>query len=253
MDGNTDLEGRVALVTGGTRGIGRGIAERLVARGALVAVCGRTEHEDQPAGTTFFTADVRDGEQVDALVDDVTERFGRLDVVVNNAGGAPTVDAATASPRLSTSIVALNLLAPLFVGQAANRVMQAQDEGGAIVNINSVSGIRPSPGAAAYGAAKAGLLNLTETLAIEWAPLVRVNCVSAGIIETEQAELYYGDRAAIARVEATIPLGRMGTPTDVADAVCFLASSAAGYITGANLLVHGGDEVRTGQAVPVED
>ena len=90
--------------------------------------------------------------------------------------------------------------------------MQAQDDGGAIVNIASVSGIRPSPGTAAYGAAKAGLLNLTQTLAIEWAPKVRVNAVIAGLIATEQAHLFYGDEAAQARVAATVPMGRLGTP-----------------------------------------
>src|SRR5690606_12671136 len=115
---------------------------------------------------------VREPDQVTALVDGIVARFGRLDVLVNNAGGAPWADSATASPRFNERIVALNLLAPLTVSQAAYRVMRDQEGGGAIVNIASVSGVRPSPGAAAYAAAKAGLLSLTRTLAVEWAPEV---------------------------------------------------------------------------------
>ncbi|MGZ4785013.1 MAG: SDR family oxidoreductase, partial [Acidimicrobiales bacterium] len=166
----------------------------------------------------------------------------RLDTVVNNAGGAPPVDAATASPRFSESILRLNLLAPLHVSQAANAAMQAQDDGGSIINIGSVSGIRPSPGSAVYGASKAGLVGLTQSLAVEWAPKVRLNLVSGGLIRTEQAHLFYGDEDGIARVAATVPLGRMGTPDDIADACLFLASPMASYISGANLVIHGGGE-----------
>ncbi len=137
----------------------------------------------------------------------------------------------------------LNLLAPLHVAQRANAVMQQQVDGGTVTNIGSVSGIRPSPGSAAYGAAKAGLVNLTQTLAIEWAPKVRVNLVTGGLIETEQAELYYGDEAAQARVAATVPMRRLATPRDMADACAYLASPLASYITGANLVVHGGGEL----------
>ncbi len=242
MDGEHGLEGRVALVTGGTRGIGRGIALRLVEGGATVVVCGRRAPDDLPAGTTFVATDVRDAEQVEALVAGIVAEHGRLDLVVNNAGGAPYANAATASPGFSEKIVALNLTAPLFVSQAANRVMQAQADGGCIVNIGSVSGFRASPGAAVYAAAKAGLLSLTQGLAMDWAPKVRVNLVSAGLIETDDGG-YYGDEATRARVAATVPLGRMGTPRDVAEAVCFLASPAAAYVTGANLVLHGGGEV----------
>ena len=128
------------------------------------------------------------------------------------------------------------------MAQAANRIMQDQPTGGSIVNIASVSGLRPSPGTAAYGAAKAGLISLTQSLAVEWAPAVRVNAVSAGLILTEQADLHYGDADSIARVAATVPLGRLGEPTDVAAACVFLASPEASYVSGANLVLHGGGE-----------
>jgi NAD(P)-dependent dehydrogenase (short-subunit alcohol dehydrogenase family) len=186
--------------------------------------------------------DVRDPEQIERAVAEVAERFGRLDVLVNNAGGSPYAEAANASPRFSEAIVRLNLLAPLFFAQRANAVMQAQAEGGSIINVASVSGVRPSPGTAAYAAAKAGLLALTQTLAVEWAPKVRVNAVTAGLIRTEQAHLHYGDEQGIASIGATIPLGRMGEPRDVGDACLFLASTLASYVSGASLLVHGGGE-----------
>jgi len=241
-----DMSGRVVLVTGGGRGVGRGIATRFLAAGAEVVVCGRTDPESLPevAGRTarFVAADVRDAEGVDALVSEVARDAGRLDVLVNNAGGSPPADSATASPRFSRSIIELNLLAPLLCAQRANAVMQEQADGGVIVNIASVSGIRPSPETAAYGAAKAGLLNLTQTLAVDYAPKVRVNAVTVGLVVTEQSHLFYGDDEGIAAVGATVPLGRMATPDDVAGVCLFLAGPLAAYVSGANILVHGGGE-----------
>jgi NAD(P)-dependent dehydrogenase (short-subunit alcohol dehydrogenase family) len=111
-----------------------------------------------------------------------------------------------------------------------------------IVNIGSLSGVRPSPGSAAYGAAKAGLANLTRSLAMEWAPRVRVNMVTVGYLETEQTALFYGDEAGVARVAQTIPMKRLARPDDVVAACLFLASPAAGFITGADIAVHGGGE-----------
>jgi NAD(P)-dependent dehydrogenase (short-subunit alcohol dehydrogenase family) len=181
-------------------------------------------------------------DQIESVVAFTTGRFGRLDVLVNNAGGSPEAEAATASPRFSEAIIRLNLLAPLHFAQRANAVMQRQHEGGVIINIASVSGIRPSPGTAAYGAAKAGVLSLTQTLAVEWAPRVRVNAVTAGMIRTELAHLHYGDEAGVAAVAATVPLARMGEPRDVGDTCLYLASPLASYVSGANVLLHGGGE-----------
>jgi NAD(P)-dependent dehydrogenase (short-subunit alcohol dehydrogenase family) len=241
-----DLGGRVVIVTGGTRGVGRGITTRFLDAGADVVVCGRNAPDAPVAAggreAFFVEADVREIEQIDRVVAATTERFGRLDVLVNNAGGAPAVDAATASPRFSESIIRLNLIAPLHFSQRANAVMQKQPEGGSIVFITSVSAMRPSPGTAAYGAAKAGLVSLASSLAVEWAPKVRVNCLAAGLVETELSHLHYGDEAGLARTAATIPLGRLADPRDIGDGCLFLASSLARYVSGATLLMHGGGE-----------
>jgi len=244
-------------VTGGCRGIGRGITERLLGAGAQVVICCRNEPEALPAAAgrsaAFVAADVRELEAIERVVAFTVERHGRLDLLVNNAGGSPPAPAATASPRFSAAIVALNLLAPLNFAQRANAVMQDQAEGGVIVNIGSVSGLRPSPGTAAYGAAKAGLISLTATLAVEWAPKVRVNCVSAGLVHTGEAPLHYGDEDAVAAVGATVPLGRMAEPGDIADVCLFLASPLARYVSGENVVVHGGGErpAFLGAAAPV--
>ncbi len=246
MSDELDMSGRAVLVTGGARGIGRGITERFLAAGAAVAVCGRSEPDELPSAggrtAVFIAADVRDADAVDALITKTVAQLGRLDVLVNNAGGSPSADSATVSPKFSRAIIELNLLAPLVCAQRANAVMQQQSDGGSIINIASVSGLRPSPGTAAYGAAKAGVLNLTQTLAVDYAPKVRVNAISAGLIRTEQSHLHYGDEAGIAAVGATVPLGRMGTPDDIANACLFLASPLAAYVSGANLVVHGGGE-----------
>ncbi len=242
-----DLDGKAVIVTGGTRGIGATITQRYLAAGADVLVCGRTEPEAPPSAggrsAQFVRADVRQPDQATLVVDAALQRFGRLDILVNNAGGSPAADAATVSPRFVASIVTLNLLAPFYLAQRANAVMQEQPEGGLILNIGSVAGRDPAPGTAAYSAAKAGLATLTRALALEFGPRVRVNQVTVGLVRTELAHLHYGDEDGVAAVAATIPLRRMAVPDDVADACLLLSSPLAAYVNGAELLVDGGGEI----------
>jgi len=240
------MSGRVVLVTGGAKGVGRGISERFLAGGATVVVCGRETPTQLPSAggrdADFIRADVRDVKAVDALFEELAQRHGRLDVLVNNAGGSPHALADKASPRFHEAIVQLNLLAPLYLAQKANAMMQAQAEGGVIEFIASVSALRPSPGTAAYGAAKAGILSLTQTLAVEWAPKVRVVAVSPGLVRTEQSALHYGDEAGIAAVARTVPAGRLAEPGEIGEACVWLASPAAAYASGTNLVLQGGGE-----------
>lgn len=239
--GTLGLSGHVAIVTGGTRGLGRDIAAMLARAGCHVTVCGRNEPADLPDGVWFQAADIRDPEQAKALVDSVATRHGRLDIVVNNAGGSPAAEAQNASPRFIDAILKLNLVAPLFMAQAAHPHMKSS--GGSIVNIASVSGIRPSPGTAVYGAAKAGLLNLTQSLAAEWGrDGIRVNAIIAGLMQTETSASTYGDAEAQAKVAASMPLGRMGSGNDLAGAVLWLCSPLAQWVSGARLNVDGGGE-----------
>jgi len=223
--------GSGVLVTGGSQGIGRAIAEAFLTAGSDVVICSRKPPDSPVAAggheAIWLETDVRDADQVARLVSFAAERLGRLDVLINNAGGSPPASAATASPRFSAAIIALNLTSPLWVAQRANALMQAQPDGGVIINIASTSGTRASPGTAAYGAAKAGLINLTQSLAVEWAPKVRVVAVTPGLIRTDAAAAH-GDQAIA------------GEPRDVAEACLFLASPAARHITGASLVVHGG-------------
>jgi NAD(P)-dependent dehydrogenase (short-subunit alcohol dehydrogenase family) len=241
-----DLGGKCAIVTGGGKGVGRGITQSFLSAGAEVVICGRNPPETLPEADGrrphFVAADVREPEQVARVIQKALEIAGRLDVLINNAGGSPEVAAAEASPRFHESIIRLNLIAPLHCSQAANAVMQRQETGGVIVNISSASGVRPSPGTAAYGAAKAGLIQLSLCLAHEWGPKVRVVPLVAGLIATEQAHLHYGDEAGLASVGNTVAMRRMGRPDDIGDVCVFLASPLARWMSGGPVYVDGGGE-----------
>lgn len=237
-----DLSDRVVLVTGGSQGIGAGIAATFVAAGATVVTCARSAVDDPAPGTTHVQCDVRDPDSVQAMIDAIVATHGRLDVVVNNAGGAPYALAADVSPRFHDKILGLNLTAPLLVAQAANAVMQEQENGGSIVNVSSISALRPSPGTAVYGAAKAGLDSLTQSLGVEWAPKVRVNAINVGLCRTPNTADHYGGDETVAAIEETIPLGRMARPEEVGNVAAFLASDLASYVSGASIECHGGGE-----------
>ena len=230
------LRGRTVLVTGGTRGVGAGIARAFADAGAHVLTCARRPPEQPLDGVEFTPLDLRDPPAVRAF-------FGalpRLDVLVNNAGGTPYRRLLDAEAERHAKVLELNLTAPLTASLAAYE--QLRRSRGSIVMIGSVSGGRPSPGSAAYGAAKAGLAHLAASMAVEWAPHVRVNTLVVGMVRTEQSAGHYGGPDGIAAVARTVPLGRLATPGDVGAAAVFLASDAAAYISGASLQVHGGGE-----------
>jgi NAD(P)-dependent dehydrogenase (short-subunit alcohol dehydrogenase family) len=241
--------GRVVLVTGGTRGIGAAIAAAFAAEGDTVVVCARKAVDGCPH--PFVSADLREAEACEGLIAHVATEYGQLDVLVNNAGGAPPSDTSTASPRFSEKIVRLNLLAPLWLSQYANAIMQEQENGGAIVQIASVAGLRPAPTVAAYGAAKAGLLNLCRTQALEWAPKVRVTAISPGFVSTERSlRRHRPGRKSVEQhfvqglegIVATVPAGRLVSPEDVAAACLWLASDSAAMATGTNIVLEGGGD-----------
>jgi NAD(P)-dependent dehydrogenase (short-subunit alcohol dehydrogenase family) len=227
---------RTVLVTGGTRGVGAGIARAFAETGADVVTCARRPPEVPVPGTRFVSADLRDPAAVRALLC----ALPRLDVLVNNAGGAPYRPLRDADAERHARVVELNLLVPLTVSLAAYEHLRRAR--GAVVMIGSVSGSRPSPGSAAYGAAKAGLEHLARSMAVEWAPEIRVNTLVVGMVRTELTHLHYGGEDGVAAVARTVPLGRLAAPADVGAAAVFLASDAAAYITGSSLLVHGGGE-----------
>ncbi|MEV7567069.1 SDR family oxidoreductase [Streptomyces tanashiensis] len=241
-----DLSGSVAVVTGGTRGVGAGITRALLEAGAEVVTCARRP-PDKPVeaagrAARFLPVDLRDPAAVADFFDRVRGDHGRLDVLVNNAGGTPFRMLGDGAAEQHARVVELNLVAPLTASLAAYEVMRRQRGGGSVIMIGSVSATRPSPGSAAYGAAKAGLDNLARSMAVEWAPLVRVNTLVPGMVRTELSHLHYGDEDGIASVGRTVPLGRLAEPSDIGDACVFLASERAAYISGASLLVHGGGE-----------
>ena len=242
-----DFSGKTVLVTGGAGHIGRAICEHFLTAGANVVACGRREPEQPIAANGreahFISADVRDPEASGQLIAEVLAQYSQLDILVNNAGGGPPIEAATATPSLTEKIVALNLVAPLVLAQQAHTALSGGEQPGVIINIASVSGVRPSPGSAAYGAAKAGLVSATQSLAMEWGPDIRVNAIVVGLVHNEAGYEHYGGEAGFKKVADMLPLKRMAEPADIARSVLMLCSDDAAYISGAALEVHGGGEV----------
>ena len=243
-----DLSGRVALVTGAGRGFGRTIARRLAAAGARVVVHYRGSREGAAAVVAEIRAaggdartvagDLTEGGEAARVVEETTEAFGRLDVLVNNAGSYPLAGLLEVSAVQWDEVLAANLKSAVFCTQAAARTMAAA-EGGAIVNVSSISAFRPSPDLVHYSVAKAGLEMLTRSAAVELGPKgIRVNAVAPGLIWREGIEAAWPEGVTAYRAKA--PLGRIGQPEDVADACLFLASPAARWITGVTLVVDGG-------------
>lgn len=242
-----DFKNKTVIVTGGTKGVGLGITQAFLKAGATVYICGRNAPDTLPTENhntaRFIKADVRKPEDTQAIIDAAINDTGHLDILVNNAGGSPPVNAADAPVKLTEAIIRLNLIGPMIFAQQAHAAMRKNATGGAIVNIASVSGVRPSPGTAAYGAAKAGLINVSRSLAQEWGvDNVRVNAIIAGLIRTEAAEDHYGGQAGIALIEQSLPMRRMATPEDIANACLFLAADSSSYVSGAALEVYGAGE-----------
>lgn len=243
------FEGKVALVTGAAQGIGSAIAGHFLAAGARVVLNDRSSERVMAgiarlggAQPSLFgvAADVTRRVEVEALITAAADHFGRLDIVVNNAGLYPVTPVLDMSEEEWDMVLDVNLKGTFLVSQAAARQMAAQGDGGAIVNISSGSHKIARMGCAHYCASKAGVVMLTQVLAMELAPhRIRVNAVAPGLIEVPDP-LTPGTPDYVAATLAVIPAGRLGTPDDVAQAVLMLADPAADYVTGALLAVDGG-------------
>lgn len=237
--------GHVALVTGGSRGIGFGIAEAFVARGDRVCITGRNEDSLKEAVERLgadraigVAGKAHDADHRSAVIEKITDTWGRLDHLVNNAGTNPVFGPmADMDLGVARKVFETNVLSALGFSQLAWAAWQ-RENGGSIVNVASVAGLSASPFVGAYGMSKAAMVNLTLQLAHEFAPTVRVNAVAPAVVRTRfAAALYEGrEEQAVARY----PMGRLGVPEDIGGAVAFLSSDAAGWVTGQTLVLDGG-------------
>ncbi|MGW2516279.1 SDR family oxidoreductase [Streptomyces sp. NPDC001617] len=239
------LSGKVAIVTGASRGIGYGVAEALVARGDRVAITGRNEDALKEAVENLgaervigIAGKAHDLEHQTEVVARTMEAFGRVDYLVNNAGTNPVFGPiADLDLNVARKVFETNVISALGFAQKTWHAWQ-KDNGGAIVNIASVAGIAPSPFIAAYGVSKAALINLTQQLAHEFAPKVRVNAIAPAVVKTQFAKALYEGREAEAA--AAYPLARLGVPSDIGGAAAFLTSEQSDWVTGQTLVVDGG-------------
>jgi NAD(P)-dependent dehydrogenase (short-subunit alcohol dehydrogenase family) len=238
------LEGKVALVTGSSRGIGKAIGRAFADAGASVMLSSRKQADLEVAAAEIggdvdlVTANAGDPDQAERAIDRCIERFGRLDILVNNAATNPymgsTIDIDL--PRYDKTWE-VNLRGALVWTQLAWR-RSLRERGGSVINIASVGGLSVEPAIGIYNATKAALLHLTRTLAAELAPGVRVNAIAPGLVKTDMARALWEPNEA--RIAASMPLGRLGEPADIANAALFLASDLAAWITGQTIIVDGG-------------
>jgi NAD(P)-dependent dehydrogenase (short-subunit alcohol dehydrogenase family) len=241
------LDGKVALVTGGTRGIGRAIAEAYAAAGASVCVLARkqaeldeTQAKLREIGTDVTTSagSAGDPEAIDAAIAHCIERLGRLDILVNNAGTNPAFGPMIETePRAIAKILEVNLVGPLLLAQRAWSAWM-EEHGGVIVNIASTGGIHPSPFIGMYNVSKAALVHLTKQLALELGPKVRVNALAPGLVKTDMSRVLYESGAEA--LASRHPSRRLGVPDDIAGAALFLASDASSWLTGETIAIEGG-------------
>jgi NAD(P)-dependent dehydrogenase (short-subunit alcohol dehydrogenase family) len=253
VDVGEELTGRTALVTGGSRGIGLAIAAALLESGASVVVTSRQrESADKAAAAlaservAIYAAHAADAEAAAGCIDFTIDRFGGLNILVNNAGTNPAFGPVVEQDRSRfTKTVDINLWAPILWTQLAWRAWMAE-HGGTVINTASVGGLTVSPNLGVYNVTKAALIQLTRQLAIELAPKVRVNAVAPGVVRTRLAEALWKDNET--QVAGRTPLGRIGEPADIGEAVAFLASDRASWITGETLVIDGGQILRTANA-----
>jgi NAD(P)-dependent dehydrogenase (short-subunit alcohol dehydrogenase family) len=250
------LEGKVAIVTGAGRGIGKAIALSLADVGADVVAAARTASDIETTASEItakgrralaMPTDVRLSDQVNKLIEKTAAQFGKIDILVNNAGGSFSVPTLELSEGGWDAIIRENLKSIFLCSQAAAKAMIEQKKG-SIINISSVAGFIPYSSNAAYGAAKAGVINFTMTMALDLAPYnIRVNSIAPGYIATEGAfQAQKADAELIQRRTASIPLGRHGQAQDIVGAVIYLASEASSYVTGQTLVIDGGAITNTG-------
>ncbi len=248
-----ELSGKVALITGASRGIGYGVAEALVARGDRVCITGRGENALKeaveklgPDRAVYVAGKAHDEAHQATAVERAMEAFGRVDYLVNNAGTNPVFGPiADLDLNVARKVFETNVISALGFAQKTWHAWQ-KDNGGAIVNIASVAGLAPSPFIAAYGVSKAALINLTQQLAHEFAPRVRVNAIAPAVVKTKFAQALYEGREAEAA--AGYPLGRLGVPSDIGGAAAFLTSEQSDWVTGQTLVVDGGIFLNAGVA-----
>ena len=250
----TALQDKVAIVTGGGTGIGRIIAREMAKVGAHIVVASRNPDHINPAAEEIqqlgrqslaVVVDVRIPEQVDHVVKAAMDKFGRIDILVNNHGALFQCAVEDLSPGGWNAIIGINLTGVFLCSRAAGKVM-IQQKRGKIVNIVSIAGFYGSPMTAPYGAAKAGVINFTKSLAMEWSKHnIYVNAVAPGPILTESGrDLLWSSPELQQKIRQQVPLGRYGEPEEIANAVIFLASDASSYITGETLYVDGGPSLR---------